>query len=229
MPKLRVHNFAISIDGYCAGPDQSIDNPLSVGGMGLHEWVFATRAGREMQGIDGGEEGLDHEFIAAGDVGIGATIMGRNMFGPIRGPWSDDEWRGWWGDDPPYHHQVFVLTHHPRASLTMQGGTTFNFVNDGIESALDRAFEAANGKDVRLGGGAAAVQQYLKAGLVDEMHVAIVPVLLGSGERLFDHLDGPVGYECVEFVKSPAVAHARFARSAPRDGRAYKGPAAQST
>jgi dihydrofolate reductase len=216
MQKLRVHNFAISLDGYGAGPGQDVDNPLGIGGPLLHEWVFETRAWRERQGEEGGDEGLDNKFIAAGDAGIGATIMGRNMFGPIRGQWKDEGWKGWWGDNPPYHHQVFVLTHHAQAPITMEGGTTFNFVTDGIEAALERAFEAANGKDVRLGGGAATIQQYLRPGLVDEMHVAIVPVLLGKGERLFDHLDGgPIGYECVELVSSPSVVHVRFAKSAP--------------
>ena len=214
MPKLRVHSFALSLDGYAAGPDQSLDHPLGVGGPGLHEWAVATRAFRQMHGLDGGDEGLDDGFIAQGDLGIGATIMGRNMFGPIRGPWGDEHWTGWWGDDPPYHHPVFVLTHHPRASITMQGGTTFHFVNDGIDAARERAFDAAGGDDVRLGGGVATIQQYLRAGLIDEMHLAIVPILLGSGERLFDHLDGgPVGYKCVEFVSSPRVLHARFART----------------
>jgi dihydrofolate reductase len=214
MQKLRVHNFAISLDGYGAGPDQDLDNPLGVGGPLLHEWVFETRLGREMQGVEGGDEGIDNRFIAAGDAGIGATIMGRNMFGPIRGPWKDDGWKGWWGDDPPYHHHVFVLTHHPQAPIKMQGGTTFNFVDDGIEAALERAFDAAGSKDVRLGGGVSTIQQYMKAGLVDEMHVAIVPVLLGRGERLFDNLgDRAAGYKCVELVSSPAVVHARFVRS----------------
>lgn len=216
MPKLRVHNFAISLDGYAAGPHQNLDNPLGRGGSRLHEWVFATRTGRQMQGMDGGDEGLDDAFMAQGDVGIGATIMGRNMFGPMRGPWGGDAWTRWWGDNPPYHHPVFVLTHHPRPSIPMQGGTTFHFVDDGIEAALARAFDAADGEDVRVGGGAATVQQYLRAGLIDEMHVVIVPLLLGSGERLFDHLDGgPDGYECAEFVSSPSVAHVRFSR-APR-------------
>ena len=214
MPKLRVHNLAISLDGYMAGPNQSLDNPLGVGGLGLHEWAFATRAGREMHAMDGGDEGIDNEFIAQGDVGVGATIMGRNMFGPIRGPWNDDQWTGWWGDNPPYHHPVFVLTHHPRPSVTMQGGTTFHFVADGIEAALERAFTAADGDDVRVGGGADTIQQYLRAGLLDEMHLAIVPILLGRGERLFDHLDGgPDGYECVDLVSSPSVAHVRLART----------------
>jgi dihydrofolate reductase len=215
MPKLRVHNLSISVDGYASGPEQSPDNPLGVGGEALHEWVFATRRGRQMLGMDGGDEGIDDTFIAQGDAGIGATIMGRNMFGPIRGPWGSEAWTGWWGDNPPYHHPVFVLTHHPRESIPMPGGTTFNFVTDGIEAALERAFDAADGADVRLGGGAATVQQYLHARLIDEMHVAIVPILLGSGERLFDHLDrGLIGYECVEFVSSPSVAHVRFRRTA---------------
>ena len=216
MPKLRVHNLAISIDGYAAGPDQDVDNPIGVGGLRLHDWVFATRSWRHSHGADGGDEGLDDEFIARADAGIGATIMGRNMFGPIRASWPDEHWRGWWGDDPPFHQPVFVLTHHPRESIAMQGGTTFHFVTDGIEAALEQAFEAAGGIDVKLGGGPATIQQYLRAGLIDEMHIAIVPILLGDGERLFDHLDGgPIGYECVELVSSPSVTHARFVRSSP--------------
>jgi dihydrofolate reductase len=215
MPKLRVHNFSISLDGYAAGPDQSFDKPFGViRGPGLHEWMFATRTGRQMLGTDGGDEGIDDEFAKQGDVGIGATIMGRNMFGPIRGPWDNDEWTGWWGDDPPFHHPVFVLTHHPRPSITMQGGTTFHFVDDGIEAALERALDAAGGNDVRIGGGAATVQQYLRAGLIDDLHLVIVPILLGGGERLFDHLDGAVdGYECVEMVGSLAVTHIRLSRA----------------
>jgi dihydrofolate reductase len=214
MPKLRVHSLSISLDGYAAGPDQDMDNPLGLGGPRLHEWAFATRTFHQMQGLAGGDEGLDDQFAARGDAGIGATIMGRNMFGPIRGPWNDDGWRGWWGDDPPYHHPVFVLTHHPHAPIEMQGGTTFHFVDGGIEAALDRALDAAGGQDVRLGGGAATIQQYLRAGLVDEMHLVIVPILLGSGERLFDHLDGgPAGLECVELVSSPSVVHARLVRT----------------
>jgi dihydrofolate reductase len=204
----------MSLDGYVAGPDQGPDNPLGVGGRRLHEWVFATRAGRRMFGLEGGDEGVDDAFIARGDVGVGATIMGRNMFGPVRGPWGDSDWTGWWGDEPPYHHPVFVLTHHPRPPISMAGGTTFHFADDGIEAALDRAVEAADGQDVRIGGGASTVQQYLKAGLIDDLHVVVVPILLGRGERLFDNLDGgPPGYECVEFASSPAVAHARFAPS----------------
>jgi dihydrofolate reductase len=211
-----VHNLAISLDGFAAGPDQSLDNPLGVGGTGLHEWVFETRTGREMIGEDGGDPAVDDGFVARGDVGVGATIMGRNMFGPVRGPWADYEWTGWWGPNPPYHHPVFVLTHHDRPSLTMDGGTTFHFVADGIEAALERAVDAAGGDDVRIGGGAATIQQYLRAGLIDELHVAIVPILLGRGERLFDHLDGgAAGYACTELVSSPSVAHVCLSR-APR-------------
>ncbi len=214
MGKLRVHNLSISIDGYGAGPDQDLDNPLGVGAERLHEWIFKTRYGRRMIGEEGGDEGFDDEVLARGDAGIGATIMGRNMFGPIRGRWSDDEWKGWWGPDPPYHHPVFVLTHHQRAPITMEGGTTFNFVTDGIESALAQAFEAAGGLDVRLGGGPSTVQQYLKAGLIDELQFAMVPIFLGAGERLFDNLEGgPTGYECVEVVSSPSVIHVRFVRN----------------
>jgi dihydrofolate reductase len=216
MPKLRIHNFSISIDGYGAGPAQDIDNPLGVDGLKLHEWVFETRGWHRRQGTKGGTEGLDDKFIEEGDAGIGATIIGRNMFGPIRGEWPDGKWTGWWGDDPPYHHQVFVLTRHARSPIQMQGGTTFNFVTDGIETALRRAFDAAEGRDVRLGGGVATIQQYLRAGLVDEMHLAISPIFLGRGERLWDNLDGfSAGYECVELVSSPSVVHARFARRAP--------------
>ena len=212
MSKLLVLNLATSLDGYSAGPDQSVDNPLGVGGERLHEWVFETRTGRQMIGREGGEEGVDDDFIARGFTGIGATIMGRNMFGPIRGPWTDDSWTGWWGDDPPYHHPVFVLTHHARPSITMQGGTTFHFVTDGIEAALDRAREAAGDEDIRLGGGAATIREYLRAGLVDELHVPIVPILLGGGERLLDDLGSAVdGYECVELTASERVVHVRLA------------------
>jgi dihydrofolate reductase len=214
MPKLRVHNLAVSLDGYAAGPDQSIEDPLGVGGEDLHEWMFATRGGREMMGQAGGDEGVDDRFWRQGDDGIGATIMGRNMFGPVRGPWGDDEWRGWWGDTQPYHHPVFVLTHHPRPPIPMEGGTTFHFVDDGIESALEQAYTAARGQDVRVGGGASTVRQYLRAGLVDELHVAIVPILLGDGERLLDDLgDAEERYRCTEMVGSPAVTHVRLTRT----------------
>ena len=211
MTKLRVHNVSLSLDGYAAGPDQSLERPLGVGGERLHEWALATRAFRQTHGMDGGAETPDDRFIAQGELGIGATIMGRNMFGPVRGPWADSDWKGWWGDNPPFHHPVFVLTHHPHPSIAMEGGTTFHFVSDGVEAALERAFQAAGGDDVRLGGGAATIQQYLRRGLVDEMNLAIIPTFLGSGERLFDHLDGgPAGYKCTEFVSSPSVLHVRF-------------------
>jgi dihydrofolate reductase len=212
MARLRVHNFSISLDGFGAGPDQALEDPLGVGGERLHEWVFETRFGREMIGQPGGEEqGRDQDFLVAGVTGIGATIMGRHMFGPIRGEWGDSEWRGWWGDDPPYHHPVFVLTHHAHDPIEMDGGTTFHFATNGIEAALDQATAAAGGDDIRLGGGVATVQQYLRAGLVDDLHVAISPILLGSGERLFDNLGGAVdGYECAELVASSSVVHVRM-------------------
>jgi dihydrofolate reductase len=220
MSKVRVHNFSISLDGYAAAPNQSLEHPFGEHRFGegdppLHDWMFATRTGRKMMGQEGGEEGLDDDFAARGDMGIGATIMGRNMFGPIRGPWGDAVWKGWWGDDPPYHHPVFVLTHYPHDPIEMQGGTTFNFVTDGIEAALERATDAAGGKDVRIGGGASTIQQYLRAGLIDEMHVVVAPILLGDGERLFENVGAAVeGYEIVEFVGSPtaSVAHAMLSR-----------------
>jgi dihydrofolate reductase len=213
MPKLRIHNFSMSVDGYAAGPDQGPETPLGVGGERLHEWVFETEHGRSMIRAAGGTTGVDDEFLAAGDIGIGATVMGRNMFGPVRGEWGDSEWRGWWGPNPPYHHPVFVLTHHPHDPIEMDGGTTFHFVTDGIEAALERAYAAADGQDVRLGGGSATVQQYVRAGLVDEMHLVIAPTLLGGGERVFDNL-GPDagGLQVVEMVSSPAVVHVRLAR-----------------
>ncbi len=214
MSRVRVHNLAVSLDGYAAGPGQDVDNPLGVGGPRLHEWVFETAFGRRMMGEEGGTEGVDNDFLSRGEAWIGATIMGRNMFGPVRGPWGDEEWTGWWGDEPPYHHPVFVLTHHPRPPIPMAGGTTFHFVDEGIEVALERAREAAGDDDVRIGGGSATIQQYLRAGLIDDLHVAIVPILLGGGERLFDNLGGaPEGYECVELVSSPSVVHVRLARA----------------
>jgi dihydrofolate reductase len=213
VPKLRVHNFSVSLDGYAAGPDQSRETPLGVGGEELHNWMFETRTWHQMSGEEGGEEGVDDRFAAAGEVGLGATIMGRNMFGPIRGDWTDEVWKGWWGDNPPYHHPTFVLTHYSHESITMEGGTVFHFVTDGPEAALDRAQEAADGQDVRLAGGAAAIRQYLRAGLVDEMHLAYSPLLLGSGERLWSDLDdAPEGYEIAEFVGTPAALHVRFVR-----------------
>jgi dihydrofolate reductase len=208
MTKLRVHSLALSIDGYGAGPNQDFDNPLGVGGAALHEWAFATRTFRRMFGTDGGTTGIDDDFAARGFSNIGAWIMGRNMFGPVRGPWPDDTWKGWWGANPPYHTPVFVLTHHPRKSITMDGGTAFHFVTEGIHAALNRATKAANGQDIRLGGGVATIRQYLHAGLIDEMHLAISPVLLGSGEHLFAGIDAlKLGYQLTEHVPTPNATH----------------------
>jgi dihydrofolate reductase len=212
MARLRF-NMTMSLDGHVAGPNQSLENPLGEGGLALHEWAFATRSFRATHGMDGGETGLDDDRTATWNENIGATIMGRNMFGPVRGDWGDEAWTGWWGDDPPFHTPVFVLTHHDRDSLEMEGGTTFHFVTDGIEAALERAIDAAAGKDVSLGGGASAAQQYLRAQLVDEMEIHVVPLLLGGGSHLFENLEGgPAGYECVDLVSSPAVAHYRYIR-----------------
>ena len=208
MPKLRVHAFSISLDGYGAGPGQSLQNPQGVGGLSLHEWAFATRTFRQMFGAEGGATGVDDDFVVRGFDNIGAWILGRNMFGPIRGPWPDDAWKGWWGANPPYHTPVFVLTHHARPSIPMEGGTTFHFVTDGIHAALQRAFDAAKGRDVRLGGGAATLRQYFQARLIDEAHLAISPVLLGSGEHLFAGLDlRALGYECTQRVSTDRATH----------------------
>jgi dihydrofolate reductase len=208
MTKLRVHGFSVSLDGYAAGPGQDLDNPLGVGGMALHQWVFPTRTFQAMFGKGSGTTGTDDDFAARGFEGIGAWILGRNMFGPIRGPWTDDQWKGWWGDNPPYHTPVFVLTHHARPPIEMAGGTTFHFVTDGIHTALARAKDAAGTRDVRIGGGPATIRQYLKAGLVDTLHLAISPVLLGSGESLLADLDlVQLGYRCSEHVSSAAATH----------------------
>ena len=208
MAKLSVNCFAISIDGYGAGPNQDLANPLGVGGLAMHEWVFATRTFRRIHGQDGGTTGTDDEFAARGFNNVGAWIVGRNMFGPIRGSWPDEDWKGWWGDNPPFHTPVFVLTHHSRASITMNGGTTFYFVTDGIHAALARARDAAKDRDVRLGGGVATIQEYLRAGLIDEVHLAIAPVILGSGENLFAGIDAAkLGYQCTEHVSTPNVTH----------------------
>jgi dihydrofolate reductase len=208
MTKLRVLSFAMSLDGYSAGPNQDLQNPLGVGGLDLMEWFFPTRAWRAMHGQDGGETGIDNGMAQQGFDGIGAWILGRNMFGPVRGPWPDDNWKGWWGDEPPYHTTVFVLTHYPRASLTMAGGTEFRFVTDGIESALAQAKAAAGERDVRLGGGVASVREYLRAGLIDDLHLAVRPVLLGAGEHLFQGLDmRALGYECDRSVAGERATH----------------------
>jgi dihydrofolate reductase len=210
-----VRNFCVSLDGFGAGPEQDLQNPIGVGGQRLHTWIFETRFGRQMIGTEGGSTALDNDMLVRGDRGVGATIMGRNMFGPVRGPWPDESWRGWWGDNPPYHHPVFVLTHHPRQPIEMDGGTTFFFVSDGIRSALDQARAAAGDADVRIGGGASTIQQYLRAGLIDELQLAIVPILLGQGERLFDGAPtGAPDYACVELACSSEVAHVRLQRKA---------------
>jgi dihydrofolate reductase len=208
MSKLRVQGFSISIDGYGAGPNQDLPNPMGVGGMALHQWALATRTFHQMQGKPGGSTGTDEQFIARGFANVGAWIMGRNMFGPIRGPWPDDAWKGWWGDDPVYHCPVFVLTHYARSPIVMKGGTTFHFITTGIEVALEGAREAAGGKDVRLGGGVATVREYLRAGLVDEMHLAISPVVLGTGEQLWEGIDiGKLGFTVTEHVATENATH----------------------
>ncbi len=208
MSKLRVNAFGVSIDGYGAGPGQNLENPMGIGGMALHEWVFPTRTFQKMFGKEGGVTGVDDDFASRGFENIGAWILGRNMFGPVRGPWPDESWKGWWGENPPYHCPVFVLTHHARAPITMEGGTTFYFVTEGIQAALQRATAAANGKDIRVGGGAATVQQYLRAGLIDYVHLAVAPVLLGSGEQFFGHLDLPkLGYRCTERICTEKATH----------------------
>ncbi|MDB5961097.1 MAG: deaminase, partial [Massilia sp.] len=200
---------SISLDGFGAGPNQSLDNPMGDGGGALHQWFRGTRTFQTMIGNAGkGTDGPDEVFAARGFDNVGAWILGRNMFSPLRGPWLDDEWKGWWGEEPPYHVPVFVLTHHARAPLAMKGGTTFNFVTDGVKSAYAQAIEAANGKDVRLGGGVATVREFLAAGLVDEMHLAVSPVLLGRGESLFAGLDLPaLGFEVAEHVPTAAATH----------------------
>ena len=208
MSRLRVNCFSVSIDGYGAGPDQSLENPLGVGGVRLPEWFFGTRTFRQTFGGEGGSTGLDDAFAVRGLANVGAWILGRNMFGPVRGPWIDDNWKGWWGANPPYHTQVYVLTHHPRAPIEMEGGTRFHFVTEGIHAALERARESAQGQDVRLGGGVATIQQYLRAGLVDELQLAISPTLLGRGEQLLAGIDLTcLGFECTEHVATPHAMH----------------------
>ena len=223
MSRLRVNAFSISIDGYGAGPGQALDQPMGVGGMALHEWVFGTRTFQKMHaemggppiGDQAGREDADDAFAARGFENVGAWILGRNMFGPQRGPWPDDGWKGWWGASPPYHVPVFVLTHHARAPLAMEGGTTFHFVTDGIRAALDRAREAARGRDVRLGGGAATIRQYLTAGLIDELHLVVSPVLLGRGEPLLAGIDlASLGYACTEHVSTERALHVVLAKAA---------------
>lgn len=220
MTRVRVEGFTLSLDGYGAGPDQDLANPLGVGGTELHQWLIPTRTfQRALFDQDGGSTGVDDDFAARGFRNVGAWILGRNMFGPVRGPWPDDEWKGWWGDSPPYHVPVFVLTHHARAPIEMAGGTTFHFVTGGIHEALDRARAAAGGQDVRIGGGPATVRQYLREGLIDELHLAISPVLLGRGESLWADLDlRALGYRCVSSVASGKATHVVLQRQGPARG-----------
>jgi dihydrofolate reductase len=212
---LVVRCFSVSADGYGAGPNQDIDNPMGVDGMKLHQWVLPTETFQKMLfGKDGGTTGPDNDFAARGFDNIGAWILGRNMFGPVRGPWPDESWKGWWGDEPPYHCDVFVLTRHPRAPIEMKGGTVFHFVTDGIEAALQRARQSAGGKDIRLGGGVATIRGYLYARLVDELHIAMVPSLLGSGESLFANIDLPrLGYKVTQNVATAKATHLVLTRS----------------
>jgi len=214
MPRLLVRGYTISFDGYGAGPQQTRENPLGVGGEELHDWLVQTRTFMRMQGRDGGDTGIDEDFAARSMAGFGAWILGRNMFGPIRGPWPDESWRGWWGKNPPYHAPTFVLTHHKRQPLEMEGGTVFHFVTEGIEAALERARAAAGDKDIRVLGGASTIRQYLKARLIDELHVAVSPILLGSGEHLLAGLDLPaLGYKTTDCVPSPRAVHYVIARA----------------
>jgi dihydrofolate reductase len=218
MAKVRVESFTISLDGYGAGPDQDINNGLGVGGEDLHRWFIPTRTFRQSLGGVDGATGIDDDFAARGFRNVGAWILGRNMFGPIRGPWSDSNWKGWWGANPPYHVPVFVLTHHARQPIEMEGNTTFHFVTGGIHEALDRAREAANGHDVRIGGGPNVIQQYLRDALIDELHLAIAPILLGRGERLFEGVDlRALGYECVQVATSDKATHVVLRRPAEAD------------
>jgi dihydrofolate reductase len=208
MSKVRVNSFSISLDGYAAGPNQGLENPLGVGGPQLFQWFFPTRTFKQMNGAEGGSTGVDDQWAHRGMENVGAWILGRNMFGPVRGPWPDESWKGWWGEEPPYHVPTFVLTHHSRNPLEMKGGTTFHFVTDGIEAALQRAKEAAGDKDIRIGGGADTIRQYLRAGLIDELHLAFRPVLMGSGENLFAGIDLPsLGYRCTEHVSTELAMH----------------------
>lgn len=214
MSKVRVAAFSISLDGFGAGPDQNPEDPLGRGGEALHEWMVPTRTFQGLHGKDG-TTGLDDDFAARSFENLGAWIMGRNMFGPVRGAWPDDQWKGWWGDNPPYHVPVFVLTHHPRAPVEMEGGTTFHFVTDGIEAALERARAAAGGKDVRIGGGISVIRQYLQARLIDELHLAVSPILLGSGESLLESLDLlKLGYRIANHAATDAAMHVVIMRGA---------------
>ena len=219
MPKVRVSSFAVSLDGYGAGLCQDLQNPLGLRGPELMGWFFPTRTWRAMQGMDGGETGIDNDMAERAMAGNGAWILGRNMFGPVRGPWPDDAWNGWWGDEPPYHTPVFVLTHHPRDTLVMKGGTEFHFVTGGIHAALERAREAAGERDIRIGGGVSTIRQFLQAGLIDELHLAVRPLLLGAGESLWNGLDmRALGYACTRQVAGERATHMFIERTPPDTG-----------
>jgi len=214
MGKVKVAAFSVSLDGYGAGPDQSRENPLGRRGEELHEWIFPTRMFQKIYGKGEGTEETDNEFAERSFENLGAWIMGRNMFGPIRGPWQNDEWKGWWGENPPYHVPIFVLTHHPKEPLIMKGETVFHFVTDGIESALEKARRAANGKDIRIGGGASTIRQFLKAGYIDEIHLAFSPVFLGSGEHLFDGIDlAKLGFRLTQTAYGKNAVHVILEKS----------------
>ena len=222
MTRVRVHGFSISIDGFGAGPNQTLEHPLGVGGEQVHKWMFPTQTFKDMLGGKHGTTGLDDQFAKRGFENVGAWILGRNMFAPSRGAWPDDGWKGWWGEEPPYHVPTFVLTHHARAPIEMKGGTTFHFVTDGVEAALERARAVAGGKDVRIGGGVATLRQYLQRGLIDDMHLAVSPIVLGSGESLMTGIDlKALGYEVSEHASSEAAMHVVLTRGA-------KAPAAKS-
>ena len=208
MSKVRVSAFAVSLDGYSAGPDQSLENPLGIRGPELFEWFFSTRTWKQMHGVEGGSTGIDDEWARRGMENVGAWILGRNMFGPLRGPWPDESWKGWWGDEPPYHVPTFVLTHHPRKPIEMKGGTIFHFITDGIHAALQRAKDAAAEKDIRIGGGVATIQQFLRARLIDELHLVLRPLLMGSGENLFAGIDMvALGYRPIQHVSTEHAMH----------------------
>ena len=214
MPNINVSAFSISADGYGAGPSQSLENPIGIGGMGLHPWLVTTRTFQRLHGNnEGGTTGIDEDFAARSFENVGASIMGRNMFGPVRGPWPDESWKGWWGENPPFHTPVFVLTHHARAPITMAGGTTFHFVTEGIQAAVQQATAAANGKNIRVGGGVSTIQQFLRAKLIDQFHLAISPTLLGSGEQLFANIDLiKLGYQVTEHVSTEKAMHVVFSK-----------------
>jgi dihydrofolate reductase len=213
MSKIKVKHFSISLDGFGAGLNQNLENPLGIRGMELHQWAFATKMFKTMIGASGGEEGIDNDVMSKTFENVGAVIMGRNMFGPIRGNWIDDEWKGWWGENPPFHVPVFVLTHHEKKSLEMEGGTTFHFITDGIKSALDEAKKVAQGKDIVIGGGVSTIRQFIQAGYIDEIEISLAPVFLGSGENLFSGIDMPsLGYTKIVRTEGEGATHFTITR-----------------